>query len=260
MALRQAYHWIFKNAFLPTLGLVERTGVTTRTLQPLPPPRLRYKIQGVSGARAFGKGGTICRDDIEVALGRVGIRLGDLHNVLDFGCGCGRTLIPLSRSFPDMRLFGTDIDEEAVAWCGRELKGLSVSVNGPAPPLAYPDSAFDLVYAISVFTHLDEQLQYEWLDELSRVTKPGGYLLATIHGPSSWSSVPTGQRESLKKKGFLFFKTDIMKGFLPDWYQAAYHSEEYVRQNWTRRFQVVCYQPKGMMNYHDVVILQRERG
>jgi SAM-dependent methyltransferase len=200
----------------------------------------------------------MCADDLQRALERANVVLPDSAEVLDFGCGCGRTLIPLFQRLPGLKLHGTDIDAEAIAWCKARLEGLAFSANEPRPPLSYRDGCFDLVYAISVFTHLDEDLQNAWLAELHRVLRPGGHLLATVHGEAAWGSVPNSLRDSLVEKGFLFVRTGIMKGLLPDWYQAAYHSERYIRANWQRNFRLADYQPRAMMNYHDVVILRKE--
>ena len=56
--------------------------------------------------------------------------------------------------------------------------------NNALPPLLFPDCAFDLVFAISVFTHLDEQYQLAWLAELRRVAQPGAILFSppTVNG------------------------------------------------------------------------------
>ncbi len=43
------------------------------------------------------------------------------------------------------------------------------------------DGSFDLIWAVSVFTHLAETWS-AWLLELHRVLKPGGILLATFMG------------------------------------------------------------------------------
>ena len=44
------------------------------------------------------------------------------------------------------------------------------------------DASIDVIYAISVFTHLSEAMHESWMAELRRVLKPDGILLATLHG------------------------------------------------------------------------------
>ena len=74
-----------------------------------------------------------------------------------------------------------DIRTELVEWCQRHLPG-TYGVNDPEPPTGYPDSLFDVVYAVSVFTHLTEDRQTRWLSEFARLIRPGGLLLLTTHG------------------------------------------------------------------------------
>lgn len=40
----------------------------------------------------------------------------------------------------------------------------------------------DLVYSLSLFTHLPEHLAAEWLNDLARVLKPRALLIMTTHG------------------------------------------------------------------------------
>ena len=77
---------------------------------------------------------------------------------------------------------GTDASAAAVEWCRRNLAFARFETNGLAPPLPYGDAGFDLVYALSVFTHLTVELQQAWLRELRRVLRTDGLLIVTTHG------------------------------------------------------------------------------
>jgi hypothetical protein len=77
-------------------------------------------------------------------------------------------------------VYGSDYNEDLVAWCRRRLTFASVKSNGLAPPLAFPNDSFALPLRFQ--THLDEPLQTPWIEELERVAKPGGQILITVKG------------------------------------------------------------------------------
>lgn len=104
-----------------------------------------------------------------------------LRTVFDFGCGCGRVLRWFQTALPDASLHGVDLRREAVDWCREHLRGNFVT-NELRPPLPYADGTFDLVYALSVFSHLNRDACIEWMRELARVTRPDGAILITTHG------------------------------------------------------------------------------
>ncbi len=81
-----------------------------------------------------------------------------------------------------MELWGCDIDHSSVEWLRANLSPpLTVVPCNEEPPLDLPAAQFDLIYAISVFTHLTEHWS-AWLLEMQRLLKPDGLLLATFHG------------------------------------------------------------------------------
>jgi SAM-dependent methyltransferase len=142
---------------------------------PVPPRRLIVRVAGTASAEWFLEGGRLGAETIRAALARQGRPLERLDAMLDFGCGCGR----VTRYWADLertRVHGTDANADAVEWCRRNLTFARFEANGLAPPLPYDTASFDLVYALSVFTHLTADLQLAWRDELRRVLRPGGRL------------------------------------------------------------------------------------
>jgi len=110
----------------------------------------------------------------------------------------------------------------------RALARASFQRNSPSPPLVCAGGRFDLVYCISVFTHLNEKMQDQWILELRRILKPGGVLLLTIHGHRAAEGLDREGAASLKQNGLLHRHSRKMKNLLPEWYQTTWHSEEYI--------------------------------
>ena len=103
--------------------------------------------------------------------------------ILDWGCGPGRII----RHLPDVigngcEYFGTDYNEKSINWCSQNLQGIQFNKNSLAAQLPYDDNFMDVIYGISIFTHLSEQLHYDWYDELFRILKPNGIMFLTTQG------------------------------------------------------------------------------
>lgn len=119
------------------------------------------------------------------------------ESVLDFGCGCGRVARQLLvQEARPRRYAGVDIHRGMIKWCKQNLTPLdsnfqfyhhnvySLSIapdNSRNLTLSLPveDSAFTLVIAHSVFTHLlQEQAKY-YLSEVARVLRDDGIARTT---------------------------------------------------------------------------------
>jgi ubiquinone/menaquinone biosynthesis C-methylase UbiE len=224
----------------------------------LPPAALRFRVHGDVDLHSFLQSGRHCSQDIRAALARVGKAVESFGEILDFGCGCGRTAIWFSNTGKSVHLSGTDIDTAAIDWCRQCLAFATFEVNQPTPPLRYQAHSFDLVYALSVFTHLNEDYQLLWLRELQRVTKPKGFVLLSLHGSYYWSQMPPREIEEIKSKGLLFLQAPKpMQGLFPEWYQNAYHSPEYVFSTYAQYFDILAYIPQGLDDCQDMVLMQR---
>lgn len=126
------------------------------------------------------------RDAIARVLADAGVRVEDASAILDWGCSTGRVL----RHFTDLpqrpSLWGCDIDENAIEWgqrhLGERLRLFSCTLE---PHLPLPDASMDVVYGISIFTHISHGID-TWLMELRRITKPTGALMVTVHDEHTW--------------------------------------------------------------------------
>lgn len=93
--------------------------------------------------------------------------------ILDVGCGTGANLLMLSQ-YGDAE--GVDVSEDALAFC-RE-RGLEKVKLGAGEELPYDDGTFDLVTALDVVEHMDDDLA--GLREMRRVLRPGGRVLLFV--------------------------------------------------------------------------------
>ena len=93
--------------------------------------------------------------------------------ILDVGCGTGANLKTL---FEFGEAEGVDISPDALQFC-RE-RGLNHVKLGAAEELPYEDGTFDLVTALDVVEHLDDDVG--GLREMRRVLRPGGRALIFV--------------------------------------------------------------------------------
>lgn len=192
---------------------------------PLPPAKLVHKVVGHFDLEVFYEGGRTRFDYLQSILTQGGVDVDALRDVLDWGCGSGRVLRQW-RQRPQVQIYGTDYNPELIAWCRDALPFARLSTNGLAPPLPFPDNSFDLLYGISVFTHLAEHMQLEWIEELKRVVRPGGYLLLTFNGTVGREALEPSERTRFDA-GELIIHQAGLQGHN---FCAAFHPAIYVRE------------------------------
>ena len=205
-------------------------------------------------AAFFLRSGKHNADLIRSLLNDNGTPIEEIGSLLDWGCGCGRVL----RHWSDLsgtRLFGCDIDRKMVAWCNENLTFAQVTVNALSPPLPYDDSSFELVYAFSVMTHLSEELQHAWLDELRRILKPGGYLLFSTLGEyyAARDRLNASERESFTQGNLVVLYERSAGTSLC----SAYHPPEYVRRELGKDFEHLAAREAADDGHHDIHLLRK---
>lgn len=191
----------------------------------------------------------------------MGKELKDFESILDFGYGCGRAIRALATLLPDSKMYGIDIDNEAIAWLTTNYSRFAeFSVAPHLPPTIYADETFNFIYGISVLTHLPEDMQFQWLSELARITKPNGYLVLTTHGEKHYKSFDPEILKIMDEKGFFYCDPGFNYGksiSLPDFYQNAFHTHAYIEREWSQYFEVINIEPLVIGAHQDTVLLQK---
>ncbi len=220
---------------------------------PVPPPALRVANINTPDLATFFEYGERTEAAIAASAERHGLPMADVGRLLDFGCGCGRVLRRWG-TYPGLEVWGSDLSAPATAWIEANLPFAGARPNALAPPLEHPDGHFGLIYAISVFTHMPEDLGAAWLAELRRLLRPGGLLLVTLNG-SSWLPYLTRTERAAFARGEFVVQFAEAAG---ENICAAYHPAAHVRRM-AADFEVLEFSPPEEHGFvpQDLWVLRR---
>ena len=122
--------------------------------------------------------------------------------ILDWGCGVGRITRHIKEQNTFAKIYACDIDKHKIEWNKAHCSDIDFSLISYVPPTCFATAQFDLIYGISVFTHIDILSQDNWLKELLRILKPTGVLLITTQGEFYRNRLTASQKKRLDKTGF----------------------------------------------------------
>jgi hypothetical protein len=76
---------------------------------------------------------------------------------------------------------------------------------------------------------------------MSRILKPGGLLLFSVHAAAASDILDDAQKRELQLRGFVHVLSKKLSGLVPDWYQTTWHSREYIVKRLALSFRDVRY-------------------
>ncbi|MGA2320244.1 MAG: methyltransferase domain-containing protein [Solirubrobacteraceae bacterium] len=210
---------------------------------PYPPLELANRVGSLEGSedpwKLYDDIGRCSREDIVRRLPANWTFQG--KRILDFGCGAGRTLRHFAPEASEAEVWGCDIDEASISWMEEnQCPPFHVFANGAEPPLPHPAESFDLIWAVSVFTHLTDNWS-RWLLELHRVLTKDGLLFATFMG-SAMSEVIAGEPWEETRCGM-----NVLK-YGQSWNLGGpmvLHSPWWIEEHWGRAFEIISLAPDG---------------
>lgn len=175
--------------------------------------------------------------------------------ILDWGCGPGRIVRHLPNLLPDCDIYGSDYNYKYIEWCNENLPEITFKTNDLTPPLQFEQNYFDLIYGISIFTHLSEKMHFSWVEEFKRVLKPGGILYITAHGLAFRQKLSDADK-TLFDAGRLVYSKKTKEGHRTF---VAFHSEKFMKELFSD-FEILSHNPgktEGLSISQDVWIVRK---
>jgi SAM-dependent methyltransferase len=120
------------------------------------------------------------------------------RRILDFASGYGCVTRHLPGLFPRSKVFASDVLPSCVAFVSECLTVQSL-LSTRVPEELTIRKRFDLIIALSLFSHLPERTFSRWLRRITALAAPGGLVIFTTHGRVS---APHFGNPTLTAEGF----------------------------------------------------------
>lgn len=137
--------------------------------------------------------------------------------VLDFGIGWGRIARLWLKYLPPSQVMGCDAWDKSLELAKNcYLKNQIIKSDSLLETLPYPEESFDLIYAMSIFTHLGESAFISCFKGISKMLKKNGGFLLTIRPNIFWETLRTDLPDHKllsKAKGFVFRNRSLDPNF-----------------------------------------------
>ena len=134
-----------------------------------------------------------------------------LRSVLEFACGFGRFTRFLVRELPSERIWCSDIQSEATEFAANQF-GVGGFTSSYEPGDLTVGRKFEIIYVVSLFSHLPRQRFEQWLTALYSLLDDDGLLLFSTHGehlcagqpldPSGVTFFPNSEIDTLSKSEY----------------------------------------------------------
>jgi SAM-dependent methyltransferase len=184
--------------------------------------------------------------------------MGESLKILDWGCGPARLLRHLPALFENKaQFFGVDYNDNTIKWCQKSIKDVTFFKNDLNPPLTFEPDFFDVIYGISVFTHLSQQNHFLWFSELNRVLKQGGILLFTTHG-IAFRAILTDKEKIIFDNNELVVRANVIEGHRVF---STFHPPAFMKPFFELHCEILVHEPGKVESWginQDVWILRKK--
>ena len=215
-------------------------------------------------AASYNRVGTSVVQILEESIASCGRQWGEIGKALEIGCNYGRIVRHIVTKIEPARMYGCDILDEGPKFCSMEF-----GINALPPTYAegFPKKpVFDLVYLISVFTHLSDAVIGRLLQDIGISMRSGGVLVFTTHGPVSASKVEMYGSYWANRSDEIICAMDEDGSFFEEYSYSAdslgmsWHTEDrinYIVSSVYPTLQLRHYSPARLDDHQDVFVFQK---
>lgn len=204
---------------------------------------------------------------IKKSIEKYGHQMGPGYRAYEMGCATGRVIRHFLCQEKGLDLWASDINSNHADWLSKYLKGVKAFQNHSLPHLPFEDRFFDLVYAFSVFTHIDA-FDTAWLMELHRIMKKGGIAYLTTHSEHTWSIMDENTPIYHAMLSHPDFNPEMLKSEMPHqkliyhWNSGCYganvfYHTDYIVNVWGSYFEILDIVKEGCL-CQEVIILRKK--
>ena len=175
--------------------------------------------------------------------------------VLEFASGHGRFTRHLVKALGADRVVVSDVVPDAVEFSRRTF-GVDGFMSASVPEQVQWPQRYELVFVLSLFSHLPRSTWSRWLKVLWAAVAPGGLLVFSTHGvkAAAFDSV------ALDEEGFFFAPSSESNAIDAQEYGTAFTSEAFVLQRMAETCgtdALVHRAPVHFWNHQDAYVLRR---
>lgn len=202
--------------------------------------------------RAYLSDGWRTLAELLIVLEQVNAPLTRMGRVLEFACGYGRFTRHLAKAMPG-RVACSDILPGSVDFV-RERFGVDGFYSCQDPDqIAFPEK-YDLVFVLSLLTHLPVGMWVPWLRSMGRAVAPGGILLFTVHSEIEGNRVGIDFAED----GTCFIPHSESPSLSAESYGTTYTTRKAVESQVRCAFgkEPLLYKPIAFWNGQDAVLVR----
>lgn len=146
------------------------------------------------------------------------------RSFLEFASGHGRFTRHLVKALGAQRVVVSDVVADAVDFACSAF-GVAGFVSAAVPEQVHHEERHDVVFVLSLFSHLPRATWARWLVRIYAMVAPGGVLVFTTHGDAAVRK----QGVTLEADGYFFTPSSESNAIDAQEYGTAFTSEAFVR-------------------------------